>query len=83
MAGLNTEVVHNQEHYHVQTQDMGSGSNYVETTVFKSGRVLSSRRSFYTAFLNQPDLSERIQEIIQTEHQAVIQEIENGKFSHL
>lgn len=83
MPGLNTELVHDQDVYHVQTQDMGTGANYVETTVYKAGRVLSSRRSFYTSFLNQPDLAERIQQIIQAEHDAVIQEIERGKFAHL
>ena len=83
MPGLNTEVEHENETYHVQTQDLGPGPNSVETTVYKAGRVLSSRRSYYTAFLNSGDLRERIQDIIREEHEAVIREIKEGKFAHL
>ncbi len=83
MPGKNTELVHNNERYHVQTQDIGPGANYVETTVYKSGRVLSSRRAYYTSFLNQGDLPQRIEKMIQDEHAAVSRDIEQGKFDHL
>ena len=83
MSGLNTEVEHKRETYHVQTQDLGSGSNCVETTVYKAGRVLSSRRAYYTSFLANRALPEKILELIQGEHAAVIREIEEGKFAHL
>ena len=83
MSGLNTEVEHERETYHVQTQDLGSGANCLETTVYKAGRVLSSRRAYYTSFLTSSALPEKIQELIQDEHTAVIREIEEGKFAHL
>jgi hypothetical protein len=83
MPGKNTELVHDNETYHVQTQDIGPGANYVETTVYKSGRVLSSRRAYYTSFLNSGDLPQRIEKMIQDEHSTVIRDIEQNKFDHL
>ena len=83
MSGLNTEVEHERETYHVQTQDLGTGANCVETTVYKAGRVLSSRRAYYTSFLTSRDLPEKILGLIQGEHAEVIREIEEGKFAHL
>jgi hypothetical protein len=55
----------------------------VETTVYKAGRVLSSRRAYYTAFLNSSDLPDKIHAIIREEHESVIREIRAGKFAHL
>jgi hypothetical protein len=83
MPGLNTEVEYAGETYHVQTQDLGQGPNSVETTVYKDGRVLSSRRAFYTAFLNSSELPDKIHAIIREEHDSVIREIKDGKFAHL
>ena len=83
MSGLNTDIEHLGSLFHVQTQDKGFGSNYVETIIYKSGRVISSRRSSYTSHLNNPDLSENIQKIIKCQHEAILEEIQAGKFDHL
>lgn len=83
MAGFNTTVTRSGADFHVQTQDKGRTANYVESTVYKSGRVLSSRKTFYTSILNSPDLREKITKIIEEQHNATLREIEEGKFDHL
>ncbi len=83
MAGINTTITRNEVDFHVQTQDKGKTAQYVESTVYKSGRVLSSRKTFYTAILDNPELEERINQIIQEQHNTILLEIEEGKFDHL
>jgi len=83
MAGLNTNIKRNKVNYHLQTEDKGKGINYVETVVFKSGKVLFSRKSSYASFLNQPDLKQKIQELITKQHEECLQEVSAGKFDHL
>jgi hypothetical protein len=83
MAGLNTDIKRNKVDYHIQTEDKGKGLNYVETVIFKSGKVLSSRKSFYATLLNNPDLKQKIQELIEKQHNECLQEISAGKFDHL
>lgn len=83
MAGLNTEIEHKGHSFHVQTQDKGLGANYVETIIYKSGRVLSSRRSSYTSHLNSPELQQNIQSLIHQQHEAILAEIKEGRFDHL
>ena len=83
MSGLNTEVAYAHETYHVQTQDKGPGANYVETIIYKGGRVLSSRRAYYTSLLNSSDLAKKIADFINAEHKAAITEIDQGKFALL
>ena len=80
MAGLNTNIKRKQVDYHVQTEDKGQGINHVETIIYKSGRVLSSRKSSYESLINQPDLKQKIQQIINKQHEECLKEINDGKF---
>jgi hypothetical protein len=64
MNGLNTETTHEGMSYHVQTQDKGLNVHYIESLIYKSGKLLSSRRTYYTAFLNKTDLKEKIASLI-------------------
>ncbi|MBD3413337.1 MAG: hypothetical protein GF421_02775 [Candidatus Aminicenantes bacterium] len=83
MAGLNTEVKRKQKSFHVQTEDKGIGINYIETVIFKSGKILSSQKTSYAAHLNQPDLKQIIQQMIKQQHQECLKELSEGKFDHL
>lgn len=83
MAGYNTVIEHHGETFHVQTEDKGLAANYVESAIYKSGRVLSARKAFYTQFLNSSDLREKINQIIDEQHKAILREIYEGAFDHL
>ena len=83
MAGFNTTVTRSGVDFHVQTQDKGRPANYVESTVYKSGQVLSSRKTFYTSFLDSPDLENKINTIIEEQHNTILEEIAEGKFDPL
>ncbi len=83
MAGINTTITRSGVDFHVQTQDKGRAANYVESTVYKSGRVLSSRKTFYTSILDSPDFEEKINQIIEEQHHTILLEIDEGKFDHL
>lgn len=80
MAGLNSEITHKDSSFHVQTQDLGPGANYIESTIYKSGRFISSRKSFYTSYLNRSDLQAKVGQMIQEQHNKIIFEIKEGKF---
>lgn len=83
MAGINSTITRSGVDFHIQTQDKGKMAHYVESTVYKSGRVLSSRKTFYTAILGSPELKEQINQIIKEQHNTILSEIEEGKFDHL
>jgi hypothetical protein len=83
MPGYNTDIEHNGLRFHVQTQDLGVNSQYVESIIYKSGKVLASRRTYYTDFLNSPTLNEKISEVIDEQHDGILKDISEGKFDHL
>ena len=83
MAGINTEIEQRGLNFHVQTQDQGIRTHYVESVIYRSGKVLSSRRTYYTSFLNNPSLQEKINEIIKEQHDLILKEIAAGRFDRL
>ncbi len=83
MPGYNTDIEHNGLMFHVQTQDQGAKAQYVESIVYKSGKVLASRRTYYTNFLNSPTLNDKINEIIDEQHEGILKDISEGTFDHL
>jgi hypothetical protein len=83
MSGFNTEIEHEGSAFHVQTQDQGVTAHYVESVIYRSGKVLSSRRTYYTSFLSNTALQSKICEIIQEQHSTILKEITDGRFDHL
>ncbi len=82
MSGLNTEIEHRGILLHVQTQDKGMKDQYVESLIYATGKLLASRKTSYTSFLNSPEIEEKIYQIIKDQHEKILQEIEEGKFDH-
>jgi len=82
MAGFNTEVERHGAVFHVQTQDVGPSVRCIESLIYKSGRVISSRKSDYTPFLGSLDLRDKIDRIMADQHAAIIKDIHDGKFDH-
>ena len=80
MGGYNTRVDYKGDSYIVQTQDKGFGAQYVESLIYKSGRLLSSKRTFYTAFLREPDAPARIERLMEEQHKTILGQIVEGRF---
>jgi hypothetical protein len=83
MGGYNSELIHMGAAYHVQTEDKGPIGHFVETVVYCSGRVLSSRKTPYTHLLSLSDRESRILQFVKEQHSAMIADIRSGKLDHL
>lgn len=75
MSGFNTKIEFGGGSYNIQTQDMGHGTAYIESLIYKSGRLLSSRRTFYTEHLKDPDLPDIINRLMEEQHKNILDEI--------
>jgi hypothetical protein len=80
MGGYNTRVDFQGESYIVQTQDKGPGAQYIESLIYKAGRLLNSKRAFYTAFLGLPDAADRIARMMEEQHKTILGQIVEGRF---
>jgi|YNPNPStandDraft_1061719.scaffolds.fasta_scaffold202300_1 hypothetical protein len=82
MKGLNEEIVRKGARFHLQTQDLGPREPVIQALLYKSGRMVHSRRLSYASFLNQPNFSEKAQSLLKDLHNSIIAEVQAGKFDH-
>jgi hypothetical protein len=82
MPGFNSEIKYKGALFHIQTQDAGPTARCIESLIYKSGKLLSSRKTYYTAYLGSPQLQDKIQQMLEEQHGAVLKEIADGKFEH-
>jgi hypothetical protein len=80
MGGYNTRVDYRGEAYIVQTQDKGTSAQYIESLIYRSGRLLASKRAFYTAFLDAPDVKDRIERMMEEQHKTILGQIVEGRY---
>jgi hypothetical protein len=82
MSGFNTEVKRLASAFHVQTQDLGPSARCVESLIYKSGKLVSSRKTDYAPFLASPQLADKIHKIMEEQHTAILKEISEGRLDH-
>jgi hypothetical protein len=80
VSGYNTRVEYRGSSYIVQTQDKGLGARYVESLIYKSGQLLTSKKTSYTRSLSSPDVKVLIEKIMESQHKKILEEIVEGKF---
>ena len=80
MTGLSVQVKHQGVTFYVQTQDAGLQVNYIESLIYMSGKLLTSRKTFYTSYLGLPNFQVKVGQIMKDQHEAVLRDISDGKF---
>ncbi|MBN2207031.1 MAG: hypothetical protein JW742_06490 [Candidatus Aminicenantes bacterium] len=83
MFGFNTKLDYKGRPVHVQTQDAGPAAQYIESLIYVSGKLASSRKSSYTHVLGTPQSKTAIRAMMEEQHGVVLREIEDGRFDHL
>jgi hypothetical protein len=82
MTGFNTEIKRLGAVFHIQTQDVGPSARCIESLIYKSGKLLSSRKTYYTSFLASPNLQDKVHQIMDDQHGSILREIADGKLDH-
>jgi len=83
MRGINEEIQYKGLRIHLQIQDLGPREPVIQALLYKSGRLIHSRRVSYAPYLNQPNLAEKAQSLLKELHNSIIADIHSGKFDHL
>ena len=77
--GHNTNVSAGKTKYHVQTEDAGTASALIDTTVYGGGRVLHRRTNNYHDLLPlNPDREAALKLRLDEQHRQVLEEIRTG-----
>lgn len=82
MSGTSSEIRHKGLSLLVQTQDKGLQAQYVESLVYHSGKLVFSRKTFYTQFLNDADLKRKVARLLIEQHHKIMSDISAGRLDH-
>jgi hypothetical protein len=80
MAGFNSQVKYKGTSFHIQTQDKGTKVNHIESLIYKSGGIISSRKTSYASLLGDPNFEKKVNQLMKIHHLTIINEISEGKF---
>ena len=80
ITGYNTDVEHLGQVLHVQTEDKGMETAWIESLVYAGGQILARKRSSYKTLLDAGKGRADISELMDRQHRLVIAEIRRGRF---
>jgi hypothetical protein len=82
ITGYNTDVPHADVVFHVQTEDKGIASAFIESLVYVGGQVLAKKRTSYKSALEAGEGKKQIVELMDQQHRLTIAEIQSGKYDN-
>jgi len=80
IPGFNHNVRYKGILYHVQTEDSGVDNPVITTLLYKSGTILSSKRTSYSDILNSDKMEEVVKDIMKEQHKLMLHDLKNGAF---
>ncbi len=82
ITGFNTDLVHNGETYHVQTQERGVNSFVLDTYLYKSGRILESFEVSYEHIKKDDDYIKNVRLLMGKQHNKMIKMLKEGRLPY-
>jgi len=83
ITGFNTDVNHEGNVYHVQTEDRGMDTAVFESLVYVGGTVVAKKLTPYAEQLNKGATEEMIASLLKRQHQVIIAAIKAGRIQDL
>lgn len=83
ITGFNTDVQHEGQVYHVQTEDRGHHNPVLESLVYIGGTIVAKKLTPYADQLNQGADEQMIAGLLKRQHQVIIAAIKTGRVHEL
>jgi hypothetical protein len=80
LTGHNTELLHDEIAFHVQTEDKGRANPLVVSLIYVGGRVLAAKRTSYAELLAKGSGEKDIADLMERQHRTMLAAIRHGRF---
>jgi hypothetical protein len=80
LTGHNTELLHDEIAFHVQTEDKGRSNPLVVSLIYVGGRVLATKRTSYADLLANGSGEKDIADLMDRQHRTMLAAIRHGRF---
>ncbi len=79
MNGISTTILYSGVSFLVQTQEGGPRAHFIETLIYRRGKLVHSRKSPDTTLPDDPEREDRLKRLIRDQHQAVLDDVAEGR----
>jgi hypothetical protein len=84
LLGYNNNIPHHGKMYHVQTEDSGARRPHVITHLFADGgRIVHSTKTSYAEMVDDPEVVEKVRQLMKDQHRAMADALRLGQLDHL
>ncbi len=83
LSGFNTNIRHRGVLFHVQSEDSGRDRPHIITHLYYGGTILASEKSSYADHLDDPDLSQRVRDLMEAQHKSVLEGLRSRAYDDL
>ncbi len=80
ITGFNNDIKHRGTVFHIQTEDKGEESAWIESLIYVGGRILARKRATYKQLLEEGGSKRAIAKLMERQHRLMIQQIRDGRF---
>jgi len=80
ITGYNNDIKHRGTIFHVQTEDKGESSAWIESLIYTGGRILARKRVTYKQLLEDGADKPAIGKLMERQHRLMIHQIREGRF---
>ncbi len=80
ITGFNNDINYRGSVFHVQTEDKGEASAWIESLIYVGGRILARKRATYRQVLEEGGGKKAIANLMERQHRVMIQQIRDGRF---
>jgi hypothetical protein len=78
-VGYNHNVCYRSRIFHAQTEACGNDNPVVVTHLFLQGAVVASLRTGYSHLLEDPELEDKLRELMQEQHKLILKQLRRGE----
>ncbi|MCZ6507274.1 MAG: hypothetical protein O7A04_04395, partial [Acidobacteria bacterium] len=80
ITGFNNDIKHGGNVFHVQTEDKGEPSSWIESLIYVGGKILARKRMTYKQLLEEGADKPAIAKLMERQHRLMIEQIREGRF---
>jgi hypothetical protein len=80
LSGFNTNFRYRGVLFHVQSEDSGREHPHIITHLFHGGNIMFSEKSSYAEHVDDGNLEDRVRELMEGQHKAVLKRLRAGDF---
>ena len=79
LLGFNTNIIYNEDTYHIQTEDNGLKNPVIISHLYLKGEIIATKKNSYAEIVGKPGYQEKIKKMMAEQHSSMIEELLAGR----